>query len=841
MREDFVTVPMYVSRMALDIHVDALNRFLRESAIYSVTAEQKQEEKQDEVTEEADFGTDLELLEGEDSEMTAADEPQPDEDIREQADSKEWKPELNGWQSWQNTITHCIISLRKAGCMVTRITRTRADRRREVVLLVRDASDAHIREIFAEQCQQAEIPVVVKEITDPLSLKTHEIVNLLFGLVPYHYTQVPDNQYPYGGYQVFADENKSNDPSKWPDKCSFATVYLDRNGLLRCALKPYYRRGSWLELLSETQQLESKSGMIYRVAPTGQDDFLTRGCETDGAYTDIYYLSRYMDRILLKNRVANPDAKKRAVTKQVIMDRALFRFNETFGDLITMAPEQWNVMKHWSEVTNTEKDPESGEKRNGGQWISERQMEAVNYTRTIIEEGGGFAVVSSMHVAEEQKKFVDVVAPFIRAFYNNAMYGTEVSVKKNAGPAELFISATQGERDDSYTVTDAYAVCSYTHTMPDGTEIPEKKAIIRSEATDGGLKIILPGKLTGNPLLSVFIQRPYDMPLRAQEPFRVLLRDESGSEKQRTRSISYKKGFGVENGTVHERRQADDELTICLLPDNVTQAYKEEKRLSAQHFGLIDAKDKKRKWLKEGCWQDPAFLSKCQKTMYELAIRQALLDGEIMARGNVQSALYAFYVPSKRKKHSRTKAHYRYFLYDESGIQELRFEDLKNHQRDFPRLFEFLEREEPRLRQHRYFIKTSTDTYYLWQTDMTAMGNSEIGPDGMLKEFPGKGTEPVIENMPGGVGVTFYHEERHLEDIIYYCSAGFPHPKDVQVDGWQNAPHIYEVHHDRQDMEPDYHDLWEMLTDPLIKLNQYTVRPSIFKYLDESQKCSGRR
>lgn len=145
------------------------------------------------------------------------------------------------------------------------------------------------------------------------------------------------------------------------------------------------------------------------------------------------------------------------------------------------------------------------------------------------------------------------------------------------------------------------------------------------------------------------------------------------------------------------------------------------------------------------------------------------------------------------------------------------------------------------MRQHRYFVKTSTDTYYLWQTEMTAMGNSEIGPDGMLKEFPGKGTEPVIENMPGGVGVTFYHEERHLEDIIYYCSAGFPHPKDVRVDGWQNAPHIYEVHHDRQDMGPDYHDLWEMLTDPLIKLNQYTVRPSIFKYLDELQKCSGRR
>lgn len=245
--------------------------------------------------------------------------------------------------------------------------------------------------------------------------------------------------------------------------------------------------------------------------------------------------------------------------------------------------------------------------------------------------------------------------------------------------------------------------------MPDGTEIPKKKAIIRSEATDGELKISLPGKLTDNPLLSVFIQRPYDMPLRAQESFRVLLRDESGSEKQRVRSISYKKGFGVENGTVHERRQADDELTICLLPDNVTQAYKEEKRLSVQHFGLIDAKDKKHKWLKEGCWQDPTFLSKCQKTMYELAIRQALLDGEIMVRGNVQSALYAFYVPSKRKKHSRTKAHYRFFLYDESGIQELRFEDLKNHQHDFPRLFEFLEREEPRLRQHRYFVKTSTD------------------------------------------------------------------------------------------------------------------------------------
>lgn len=841
MREDFVTVPMYVSRMALDVHTDALNRFLKDSAIYCITAAQKQEEEKEEVVEEHDFGTDLELSDGEEPEVSAQDGSETDENIAGQAKDSAATRELSGWQKWQNTITRCIISLRKESGMVARITRTRADRRREVVLLICGVPDARIHEILGEQFKQAEIPFTADMITDPLSLKVHEIVNLLFGLLPYHYTQVPDDQYPYGGYQVFAAENVSDDPSKWPDKCSFATVYLDHNGLLRCALKPYYRGGIWMQSLSETRQWESGSGMLYHVAPTGQDDFLTRGCEADGAYTDTYYLSRYTDRILLKNRVANPDVQKRTATKQVIMDRAVFRFNEIYGELITMTPEQWNAKKHWSEVTNTEKNPESGAKRNGGQWISDRQMEAVNYVRTVIEEGGGFAVVPSMHVGKEHENLIDVVVPFMRSFYGNAMYGTDISVKKNAEPATLFIPVIQGGQDNCYTVTNAYAVCNYMYTMPDGTEVPKKKIIIRSERTEDGLKIILPGKLTGNPILSVFIQKPYDLPLHAQEQLQMLLRDDAGMEKQRARTILYKKGFGVEDSTVYENRQADDQLTICLLPDNVTQEYREEKRLSVQHFGLMDAHDKKKKWLKEGCWQDPSFLSKCQKTMYELAIRQALLDGEIPVHGHLQSALYAFYVPSKRKGRSRTMAHYRYFLYDGNGIQELHFDDLKNYQSDFPRLFEFLERGEPHLRQHRYFIKTSTDTYYLWRTDMTAMGNSEIGPDGTLKEFPGKGTEPVIKNMPGGVGVTFHHEERDLEDVIYYCSAGFPHPKDIQVDGWQNAPHMYEVHHDRQDAEPDYQDLWEMLTDPLIKLNQYTVRPSIFKYLDESQKCSGRR
>lgn len=825
MKEDFVTVHMNVSRMKLDIRTDVFNHFFAECIIYGIRAAKMPEKVTEKIVEDNDFGTDLELL-------SEREELANTEDLsKSEAKRKNGEKELSYWQKWQKTITRCIIALRQEGGEVSRITRMTPDRHKEVVLLIQGVPDARIRDIFSEYSASCEIPFLFDRVKDPLSLRNHEIVNLLFGLLPYRYARIPADQYPYGGYQVFMKTAEGKKKPDRPEKSSFGTIYLDADGLLKCALKPYYKDGSWIQALSETHQWESEANRVYRIAPTGQDDFLTRGCETDGDYTDEYYLSEYLDRGLVRARVAHGNGQEE--TKQIAMDRAIFRFNETFGHLITIKPECWEAKKHWSEVTNTEKDPVTGLSRSGAKQVDEGQMEAVNFVRTAIEEAGGFAIVSSEYVKGQQDELAEAVSLEIESFYKYAVYQMKKkSVRKHATQTEWVIPAMQEDEDGPYTIAKVSATCKRSE---------QATVTVIAIAKDGQINLKLPTG-TAEAALEIFVQKPYDSPLHADSLIHMLVRDNSGAEDTEANlSISYRRGFGVEDGTVYRTQQAEDALSICLLPDNTTKKYKGKERLSVQHFGLIDMKSAKRLKLTDGVLQaDNGFLSKCQKTMYELAIRQALLDGEIPVRGHMEVALYAFYVPSKRRGYGRTRAHYRYFFYDGAGICELRWDDLKDYTRYFPRLFEFLRPGEPRTREHRYFIKTSNDTYYLWRTDMTALGNTEIDENGAVKALPSKSVDSLVLEVPGGFGVTFYHEMKDLEDVIYYCSAGFRHPKDIQS-GWQNAAHIYEVHHDRQDQEPDYHDLREMLTDPLIKLNQYTVRPSIFKYLDESQKCSGRR
>lgn len=830
MKEDFVTVHMHVSRMQLDIHTDALNHFLDECSVYRIRATKAPETIQENIVEDNDFGTDLELLADEEA-PEAVDHVLKDEE-------KEAEKELGYWQKWQKTVTRCIIALRQEGARVSRITRMASDHCKEIILMIQDVPDTRIQNIFSEYSMASEIPFLFSRMPDPLSLRNHEIVNLLFGLLPYHYANIPADQYPFGGYQTFIQTVGKSKKADRPEKCSFGTVYLDADGLLKCALKPYYKNGSWIQSLPETHQWESEANRVYHVAATGQDDFLTRGCESNGEYTDEYYLSAYLDRGLVRTRIAQTAKGKecdRAATKQVVMDRAIFRFNETFGHLVTIKPECWEAKKHWSEVTNTEKDPVTGISWSGPKKICEDQMEAVNFARTVIEEGGGFAIVSSEHITEQQENLAEAVSQAITSFYGHAIYQLRgKDVRKNATQTEWFIPALQEDTDDPYTITKVRAMCN---------RLGQAAVTVTAAADHGCIHLKLPEGTT-KATLEVFLQKPYDSALHAKESISMLVHDNSGArDSNSSLTMDYCKGFGVEWGTVfYIRFMEDNTLSICLLPDNVTKAYKEKERLSVQHFGLTDLKNKKKLKLVDGVLQiESDFLSKCQKTIYELAIRRALLDGEIPVRGHMEAALYAFYVPSKRRRHGRTQAHYRYFFYNRFGIRELRQDDLKDYTRYFPRLFEFLRSGEPRMHEHLYFIKTCSDTYYMWRTPMVALGNTEINEKGVIKGNQGKGTDILVSEVPGGFGVTFYHEMRELEDIIYYCSAGFRHPKDIQADGWQNAAHIYEVHHDCQDKEPDYHDLRDMLTDPLIKLNQYTVRPSIFKYMDELMKCSGRK
>lgn len=829
MTKDFLPVVMPVSRMQISIDGKKLNEFYENHVVCEIRSVEKEMKDQEEIVDEADFGTDvIEETEDEDTEQGVGSE---DTDVQEERKRK--AEAKSNWARYQSFLMECIIAFRKENGKVSRVTRTNSDRTKVVILMIEGLSKDAVEQILSEKRKDAVFPVSLSIMENPAAiLFQSEFVNLLFGLLPYHYAKVSENQYPYGGYQVFAKAASSSGKNS-PVKSSFANVYLGMDGLLYCSLKPYYQRGPWIDRLSEEQRMESENAMAFHKAPTGEDDFLTRGVKADGDYTDIYCWSRNMKKGLVgvRSLFGEKGIQSHLETKQVIVDRALYRFRSIYGDMIQMCPEKWNAWKHWTEVTTARGASTDAEKKNGTKQIEERNMQTINEIRTILEEGGGLAIQYSKDVNETFIDRAEMIRQQMSDLYSYATYKGSIASSKGFLKGEKIRILDVNEHEEGYSIARVAAICQMVKEKKE-TGKEEKEAILLEAALENGYWMFEVPANTKTMNLEIRIQQEYDVPLPAERkiPYIKYL---NGKEQRGSRMFRYDSGFGLKYGTILRECPTDDFLQICLIPDNKSKQYKEAGRLSVQHFGIED--------LKAGRKKDDDLTNKIQKTFYEIAIRRSLLDNDIPVRGNLVSALYAYYVPSKRAGQGRrTRAHYRYFLFLDGRISELRKEELRTYTNLFPNMFQFLETDELKMRDHQYIVKTLHDTYYLRRTNMVPFGNSEIDEDGNLKPPHSKGVEVLTNEMPGGFGITFYHENRDLQDVIYYCVAGNQRAQDLKGDGMARYPHIYEVHHD-QAGEPDYHELYEMLSDPIVKLKQYTSRPSIFKYMDECIRCSGRR
>lgn len=830
--EEFKSVSLKVSKVSLavgeTVNIENIVKFFKENGVFRLTPKDEDPKKEDEDKTANDFGTDF------------LEEDELEETEEETAEEKEEKKAKEYWKKRQDAIIGGVVSLRKREAHVSKIERKRKGKT-YVVLCVTHMDREEARKILEAYFSSSEIKFYVETLNET-SLPWHELANLLLGLLPYKYTpNFPETAYPSGGYRVKADEKKESNP-KYPSKISFSKVYLEETNsdgiVLRCTQKAFFRMDKWVDGLTEKDRLESLNGAHYSIVPTGIDDFLANGADKSGTITDVYYRSKWMDRMKINVRAVGRGQESHEKTKETILSRAILRFNDTFGDMITLTPITWNAKKHWTEVVNTEK--EEKEMRNGPTEIENDHVNSVNRVRTVLEEAGGFSILLSDTLRGDGKKEKRLKNQpendFVRAqelcgvlisFYKEARYEASVDVKELKEDKACILFPEKQEGD--YKILHIEYECT-RHTTDEEKEMFNKRTILLSsnacELKDGFFvcKIAATAEKVS---FRLFLDKEYDIPLSYTEKV-IYFEGETG--KKHTRDFLYRYGFGVRNGSIMEKRQTEDSLCIELMSDNKGKAYKSESRLSVQHFAIYDAQK-----MTDG-ESDP----KMQKVFYELSIKATILDQEIPYDG-VQVALLALYVPRDKKK--KIKAHFRYFLWEQGEIRELREEELEECKRWFPKLgSKFLDHKDW-IRENRYFLKTDLDTYYIERTNIVPLGSSEVGEDGrLIKSFHGKGVESMVENMPGGFGISFYHEKDLIgvEDIIYYCSAGARKASDIQA-GLPNFPNTYKVFHENTTSDETYLELYTLLTDTTIRLKQYSTILGIFKYIKEWARVSGRR
>ena len=766
--------------------------------------------------------------------------PLPEEEFNEDTeDESEEDNKMSSLQSkWTADVNKSLLLLRSYDIPVSRIFKKGKQFVKHLVMLpagYREQTKAAFESI-KDCCMRYVEPIS----TDSTDVTRSDLVNLLSINMVYEKQKQSGNPVPLDrliyGYcvHVSGDEFNHADDPLWKNcpnkkvwnkiKNAFLVIYI-KDDVIHMDIKSYYEYGEWYEKMNPGRRKDMVVREFYYDTFETVDGRHLLTCESveinKGKMSSASPIN-YNNKKMLNVKSANTkDASKHEAVKPYYVDKMLFEFNNYYKGIIEVKPQIIDCIYDKDELMSDEKISVR---------FREKDLKLIN---TIRENMGSYSINVFGDVGFDNKAFAEKVD----CVYGTALYKGSVSTSKRVFD-NIRIAPSLDNKD---AITGVRILYNTEVIAEDGTK-DEKKvtktAVLESgeycfDCSDWEIKT-KKSKL----YIEVDISRNSDLEeLSLNETIDVKI-EVDGKIDSRTPNLKYHSGFGVENRNVictesyKEGTEYDPYLNIHIVEDSESEDYKTSVALSVQHIVQENADKGKEK----------DYRTIITKNICELYIKMCVMKNMIDENDMETEAEKALWVAHIAKKKGR-KAYKRFFYYDreleatsESCIREVSEKEARRLYKDLGDISSYGDK---------YAVTVGGKDYFISRTDRVVLGKSSIDENGELlptRKIGSKGKE-YYDRFAGYVGMSFYFSESDNR-LYYIVGDSILRNGDFGISGdIVRFPHVYEVRSGSifNTIDFDVETFRKMLGTTIVRIKNYTVLPSIFKFMREWAKCGGRK
>ena len=766
--------------------------------------------------------------------------PLPEEEFNEcTEDESEEDNEMSSLQSkWTADVNKSLLLLRSYDIPVSRVFKKGKQFVKHLVMLpvgYREQTKAAFESI--KGCHMRYVEPISTDSTD---VTQSDLVNLLSINMVYEKQKQSGNPVPLDrliyGYCVHASGDKFNhaDDPLWENcpnkkgwskiKNAFLVIYI-KDDVIHMDIKSYYEYGKWWEEMNPGRRKDRVAREFYYDTFETVDGRHLLTCESVeinkgkmSSASPINYKNKKMLDVKSNN---TKDASKHEAVKPYYVDKMLFEFNNYYKGIIEVKPQIIDCIYDKDELMSDEKISVR---------FREKDLKLIN---TIRENMGSYSINVFGDVGFDNKAFAEKVD----RVYGTALYKGSVSTSKR-----VFDNIRIAPSLDNKDAITGVRILYYTEVIAEDGTKDEKKvtkiAVLENgeyyfDCSDWEIKT-KESKL----YIEVDISRNSDLEeLSLNETIDVKI-EVDGKIDSRTPNLKYHSGFGVENRNVictesyKEGTEYDPYLNIHIVEDLESEDYKTSVALSVQHIVQENADKGKEK----------DYRTIITKNICELYIKMCVMKNMIDENDMEIEAEKALWVAHIAKKKGR-KAYKRFFYYDrdleatsESCIREVSEKEARRLYKDLGDISSYGDK---------YAVTVGGKDYFISRTDRVVLGKSSIDENGELlppKEIGSKGKE-YYDRFAGYVGMSFYFSESDNR-LYYIVGDSILRNGDFGISGdIVRFPHVYEVRSGSifNTIDFDVEAFRKMLGTTIVRIKNYTVLPSIFKFMREWAKCGGRK
>lgn len=766
--------------------------------------------------------------------------PLPEEEFNEDTeDESEEDNKMSSLQSkWTADVNKSLLLLRSYDIPVSRIFKKGKQFVKHLVMLpagYREQTKAAFESI--KDCRMRYVEPISTDSTD---VTRSDLVNLLSINMVYEKQKQSGNPVPLDrliyGYcvHVSGDEFNHADNPLWKNcpnkkvwnkiKNAFLVIYI-KDDVIHMDIKSYYEYGEWYEKMNPGRRKDMVAREFYYDTFETVDGRHLLTCESveinKGKMSSASPIN-YNNKKMLNVKSANTkDASKHEAVKPYYVDKMLFEFNNYYKGIIEVKPQIIDCIYDKDELMSDEKISVR---------FREKDLKLIN---TIRENMGSYSINVFGDVGFDNKAFAEKVD----CVYGTALYKGSVSTSKRVFD-NIRIAPSLDNKD---AITGVRILYNTEVIAEDGTK--DKKKVTKTAVLESGEYCFDCSdweiKTKESKLyIEVDISRNSDLEKLSLNEMVDMKIEVDGKIDLRTPNLKYHSGFGVENRNVictesyKEGTEYDPYLNIHIVEDLESEDYKTSVALSVQHIVQENADKGKEK----------DYRTIITKNICELYIKMCVMKNMIDENDMETEAEKALWVAHIAKKKGR-KAYKRFFYYDrdleatsESCIREVSEKEARRLYKDLGDISSYGDK---------YAVTVGGKDYFISRTDRVVLGKSSIDENGELlppKEIGSKGKE-YYDRFAGYVGMSFYFSESDNR-LYYIVGDSILRNGDFGISGdIVRFPHVYEVRSGSifNTIDFDVETFRKMLGTTIVRIKNYTVLPSIFKFMREWAKCGGRK
>lgn len=766
--------------------------------------------------------------------------PLPEEEFNEDTeDESEEDNKMSSLQSkWTADVNKSLLLLRSYDIPVSRIFKKGKQFVKHLVML--PAGYREQTKAAFESIKGCHIRYVEPISTDSTDVTQSDLVNLLSINMVYEKQKQSGNPVPLDrliyGYCVHVSGDKFNhaDNPLWENcpnkkvwnkiKNAFLVIYI-KDDVIHMGIKSYYEYGEWYEKMNPGRRKDMVAREFYYDTFETVDGRHLLTCESveinKGKMSSASPIN-YKNKKMLDVKSSNTkDSSKHEAVKPYYVDKMLFEFNNYYKGIIEVKPQIIDCIYDKDELMSDEKISVR---------FKEKYLKLIN---TIRENMSSY----SINVFGDAKFDNNAFAEKVDRVYGTALYKGSVSTSKRVFDNIRIVPSL----DNKDAITGVRILYNAEVIAEDGTK--DKKKVTKTAVLESGEYCFDCSdweiKTKESKLyIEVDISRDNDLEELSLNEMVDMKIEVDGKIDLRTPNLKYHSGFGVENRNVictesyKEGTKYDPYLNIHIVEDLESEDYDTTVALSVQHITQKEAGEEKEK----------DYRTVITRIIYELYIRMCIMQNMIDENDMETEAEKALWVAHIAKKKGR-KAYKRFFYYDrnleatsESCIREVSEKEARRLYKDLGDISSYGDK---------YAVTVNGKDYFISRTDRVVLGKSSIDENGELlptKEIGSKGKE-YYDNFAGYVGMSFYFSESDNR-LYYIVGDSILRNGDFGISGdIVRFPHVYEVRSGSifNTIDFDVETFRKMLGTTIVRIKNYTVLPSIFKFMREWAKCGGRK